>query len=99
MGLSFLQLRMVGFGPRRFRASFKALALEALNSEGFGPFRRCKWVPSKCNIFLWRANLDRIPTRQALAKRNIWLESEVCAFCGEATESVDHIFTGCERYR
>ncbi|XP_022032637.1 uncharacterized protein LOC110933739 [Helianthus annuus] len=70
--------------------------MESLKNDGFRPFRSCKWVPSKCNIFMWSAQLNRIPTRQALVRRNIILESAECVFCGDPTESVDHIFTGCE---
>ena len=29
-------------------------------------FTWCKWIPNKCNIFMWRANMDRIPTLHAL---------------------------------
>ncbi|PWA42034.1 reverse transcriptase zinc-binding domain-containing protein [Artemisia annua] len=29
-----------------------------------------KWVPKKCNIFMWRVGLDRIQTASALRRRN-----------------------------
>ncbi|KAJ0935118.1 putative non-specific serine/threonine protein kinase [Helianthus annuus] len=54
------------------------------------------WIPLKVKIFIWRSSLDRIPTRTALAKRNIHLDLVVCPLCGEVPESVDHIFTACE---
>ncbi|XP_035832892.1 uncharacterized protein LOC118481762 [Helianthus annuus] len=54
------------------------------------------WIPAKCKIFMWRVLIDRIPTRNALARRNVTVDSENCAFCGVLTESVDHLFSGCE---
>ncbi|KAJ0587363.1 putative reverse transcriptase zinc-binding domain-containing protein [Helianthus annuus] len=75
---------------------FKKLAMEILNTEDNYTVRRSGWVPSKCNIFIWRADLDCIPTRQALMRVNIFVDSNACALCGEAQESVDHIFTAGE---
>ncbi|KAJ0492580.1 putative reverse transcriptase zinc-binding domain-containing protein [Helianthus annuus] len=77
-------------------SSLKDLALKDLSMENNCSYRRCGWVPTKCNIFIWRANLDRIPTRQALVRRNIMIDLEDCVLCGEAIESVDHIFTTCD---
>ncbi|XP_035844280.1 uncharacterized protein LOC110927200 [Helianthus annuus] len=74
---------------------FTRIALGTLNEEDLYPTKSCGWVPAKCNILIWRAALDRIPTRQALVRRNIAVESYVCALCGEVTETVDHIFTAC----
>ncbi|KAI3683245.1 hypothetical protein L1987_83746 [Smallanthus sonchifolius] len=53
------------------------------------------WVPKKVNILAWRANLGRLPTRLELAKRNIPLVSVACSCCGEAIESVEHLFVSC----
>ncbi|KAJ0539157.1 putative reverse transcriptase zinc-binding domain-containing protein [Helianthus annuus] len=55
----------------------------------------CRWLPLKCNIFAWRATLNRLPTKAGLMRRNITVEEENCACCGETVETVDHIFTGC----
>ncbi|KAJ0758378.1 putative reverse transcriptase zinc-binding domain-containing protein [Helianthus annuus] len=82
---------------RRFSAaSIKALAAKESALEGLQPFGKCSWVPEKCNIFVWRSLLDRIPTRQALARRNIRIDSVFCVLCGDSVESVDHLFSGCE---
>ncbi|XP_022014307.1 uncharacterized protein LOC110913795 [Helianthus annuus] len=54
-----------------------------------------RWVPRKVNIFGWRMNLDRLPTRSALSKRNITLASLSCPLCGERDETVEHIFGSC----
>ncbi|XP_022030536.1 uncharacterized protein LOC110931427 [Helianthus annuus] len=57
--------------------------------------RWCKWIPAKCNVFMWRAWLDRIPTKVALSKRNINVGNNLCVLCDEAEETVDHVFAGC----
>ncbi|XP_021975380.1 uncharacterized protein LOC110870511 [Helianthus annuus] len=55
----------------------------------------CKWVPSKCNIFMWRAILDHLPSKRALGRRNIVVEDPMCSFCGAAKEITEHLFTAC----
>ena len=64
------------------------------NVEPFD-FKWCKWLPSKCNIFMWRAFLDRLPTKLALRKRNVQVEDSVCVLCGDNDETTEHVFTGC----
>ena len=39
--------------------------------------------------------LGRIPTAIALSHRNIHVVDISCPFCGEADETVDHLFSGC----
>ncbi|MFS7922786.1 putative reverse transcriptase zinc-binding domain-containing protein [Helianthus anomalus] len=58
-------------------------------------FDWCKWVPIKCNIFMWRLLMKRLPTKVALLKRNILIDDSRCAFCGDGDDEVDHVFTGC----
>jgi len=53
------------------------------------------WVPPKVNTLVWRANMDRIPTREALSKRRILIQNLLCPSCGEQIESNDHVFTSC----
>ncbi|XP_021971359.1 uncharacterized protein LOC110866520 [Helianthus annuus] len=55
----------------------------------------CNWVPLKCNIFAWRADMDRIPTVEALARRGVSIEDGGCSFCNDGPDSVSHIFTAC----
>ncbi|KAJ0909846.1 putative reverse transcriptase zinc-binding domain-containing protein [Helianthus annuus] len=81
--------------------SFSSASLKSWVDKdvGIGALRsvkKCGWVAAKCNLFIWRTILDRIPTRQALRRRNISIDSDVCVLCGESVESVDHLFTGCE---
>ncbi|PWA39255.1 reverse transcriptase domain, Reverse transcriptase zinc-binding domain protein [Artemisia annua] len=58
-------------------------------------FTWSKWVPIKCNIFMWRMLMDRIPTKQALARRNINCGDGLCTLCEDQEESVDHLFSAC----
>ncbi|XP_022014559.1 uncharacterized protein LOC110914052 [Helianthus annuus] len=58
-------------------------------------FKWCKWVPTKCNIFAWRAGLGRIPTVEALRRRNINIQDLSCGFCNEGEDVVGHLFTEC----
>ena len=39
--------------------------------------------------------MGRIPTADALRRRNIQVRDASCQLCGEVEESVDHLFTGC----
>ncbi|XP_022001404.1 uncharacterized protein LOC110898836 [Helianthus annuus] len=55
----------------------------------------CKWVLLKCNILAWRAEMDRIPTVEALVARGVVVDGEECSFCGSGPDSVLHIFTAC----
>ncbi|PWA81382.1 reverse transcriptase domain, Reverse transcriptase zinc-binding domain protein [Artemisia annua] len=73
----------------------KQWLLGPVNSDESYMYKWCKWIPNKCNIFMWRANMDRIPTMTALRRRNIVVGDGFCTLCGEAEETTDHIFTAC----
>ncbi|KAJ0837013.1 putative reverse transcriptase zinc-binding domain-containing protein [Helianthus annuus] len=55
----------------------------------------CKWIPFKCDVFVWRAEMGRIPTTDALRKRGINVGEELCPLCRSEEESSDHLFTSC----
>ncbi|KAM0016914.1 putative reverse transcriptase zinc-binding domain-containing protein [Helianthus debilis subsp. tardiflorus] len=70
--------------------------LTAVNMPTSGAsFDWCKWVPSKCNIFMWRVVMNRIPTKQALSRRNIFVEDNLCVLCEDGEETVEHLFSAC----
>ncbi|KAF5793118.1 putative RNA-directed DNA polymerase [Helianthus annuus] len=54
------------------------------------------WLPKKVNCFMWRVVLNRIPTREALARRNITLPSVSCVLCNMVEESADHLLVTCQ---
>ncbi|XP_021974646.1 uncharacterized protein LOC110869722 [Helianthus annuus] len=53
------------------------------------------WVPNKVNIFVWRAEMERIPTKVALINRRINIQDGLCSLCDAGDEDVMHLFTGC----
>ncbi|KAJ0513971.1 putative reverse transcriptase zinc-binding domain-containing protein [Helianthus annuus] len=53
-------------------------------------------IPKKINCFLWRAVLDRIPTRDALVIRNTHIPSVLCVLCNTRNESMDHLLISCQ---
>ncbi|KAM0043571.1 putative reverse transcriptase zinc-binding domain-containing protein [Helianthus debilis subsp. tardiflorus] len=53
------------------------------------------WVPLKVNIFVWRLELDRLPTKDALASRGIAVRDRICSLCDAGHEDLLHLFTGC----
>ncbi|XP_076918146.1 uncharacterized protein LOC143578444 [Bidens hawaiensis] len=70
--------------------------IKSFNSDAVGhTFRWSSWLPAKCNIFMWRTLLDRIPTKVALRRRNILVGDCKCVLCGEVEETAEHVFTVC----
>ena len=55
----------------------------------------CKWLPAKCNVFIWQAEMSNVPTSDALRRRNMVGVEGLCSICGEDLESVEHLFTTC----
>ncbi|PWA38429.1 reverse transcriptase domain, Reverse transcriptase zinc-binding domain protein [Artemisia annua] len=53
------------------------------------------WPPLKCKIMVWRAVLNRLPTRSELQKRGIHLDDLLCPLCNTVAETATHLFTGC----
>nr|XP_043633323.1 uncharacterized protein LOC122604499 [Erigeron canadensis] len=58
-------------------------------------FDWCKWVSNKCNIFVWRGIMERIPTMSALQTRNYMFGDPRCVLCWEESETAQHIFCEC----
>ncbi|XP_035840304.1 uncharacterized protein LOC118487510 [Helianthus annuus] len=75
--------------------SVKKLLSSSLQQHIPNSFVWNNWVPRKVNIFGWRLALDRLPTRVALAHRNINMASIRCPLCGDKDESTSHLFAEC----
>ncbi|KAI3825780.1 hypothetical protein L1987_07420 [Smallanthus sonchifolius] len=73
----------------------RGLLSPAQNTVGAFILNWCTAVHLKINIFAWRTELDRIPTRQALFKRKVNINSVCCPLCSKNVESVEHLFTSC----
>ncbi|KAJ0716245.1 putative reverse transcriptase zinc-binding domain-containing protein [Helianthus annuus] len=59
-------------------------------------FKWNNWVPKKVAIVAWRAEMDRLSTKCALAMRNISVQNNLCALCGDYAETSEHIFVACQ---
>ncbi|GJW39205.1 RNA-directed DNA polymerase, eukaryota, reverse transcriptase zinc-binding domain protein [Tanacetum coccineum] len=53
-------------------------------------------VPAKVNVFFWRLNLNRIPTRVNLDRRGIDIGSVLCPVCDRDVETSNHLFFSSE---
>ncbi|KAJ0757712.1 putative RNA-directed DNA polymerase [Helianthus annuus] len=53
------------------------------------------WVPKKVGIVAWRADMERLPTMSALARRNVPISNQMCVLCGDYIETSDHVFVSC----
>jgi hypothetical protein len=55
-------------------------------------------APSKVAGFVWMVLLDRTPTRENLARRNIIDANgnHGCVFCGDSVKSTSHLFLYCK---
>ena len=57
--------------------------------------RWCKILSIKVNVFLWRAILNRLPTRTNLDRRRIEIDSLLCPCCSSNVEDSNHVFFAC----
>ncbi|GJT38799.1 zinc finger, CCHC-type containing protein [Tanacetum coccineum] len=55
------------------------------------------WIPRKVNICVWRGSLNRLPTRINLSSRGIPLVTNLCPFCNNEEEDLDHCLIKCSR--
>nr|GEX60280.1 RNA-directed DNA polymerase, eukaryota [Tanacetum cinerariifolium] len=58
--------------------------------------RWVKYIPIKINVFAWRAQLDRLPTRSNLVRRGVVLDSSLCPLCGLVLEDIHHVLFRCD---
>ncbi|GKB84663.1 RNA-directed DNA polymerase, eukaryota, reverse transcriptase zinc-binding domain protein [Tanacetum coccineum] len=57
--------------------------------------RWCKILPIKVNVFVWRAMLNRLPTRLNLDRRGIDMDSLLCPCCNSIVKDNNHVFYSC----
>ncbi|XP_021991787.1 uncharacterized protein LOC110888575 [Helianthus annuus] len=55
----------------------------------------CSWVPAKVNIHAWRMEMDKIPSVEALKKRNVNIGNSSCPVCQTEDETTEHLFITC----
>ncbi|XP_076914666.1 uncharacterized protein LOC143573753, partial [Bidens hawaiensis] len=76
-------------------ASMKTTLFKVYGHSGSFVLPWNNWVPKKLNIFMWKATMDRLATKEALSFRNIHVGSIGCDLCGEGVETSCHLFTSC----
>ncbi|XP_076885917.1 uncharacterized protein LOC143535587 [Bidens hawaiensis] len=76
-------------------ASVKSLLNRGRNLQKNNETRWVSWVPIKVNVLMWRIEMERIPTRLALVRRNIRIQDTLCPLCDAVTESAGHLFIDC----
>ncbi|KAK1426532.1 hypothetical protein QVD17_15206 [Tagetes erecta] len=75
-------------------ASMRSLLHRPIDTNGFR-LQWNNWIQVKVNIFGWRAEMDRIATKDALLMRGIITNSSICALCGEYNETAAHLLVAC----
>ncbi|KAJ0450600.1 putative reverse transcriptase zinc-binding domain-containing protein [Helianthus annuus] len=75
--------------------SVKSLLKVEANTDNSFVLDWCKRVPAKVNIHAWRSEMDKIPTVEALRKRNINIGDPICPLCNSEEETSDHVFNAC----
>ncbi|KAK1429467.1 hypothetical protein QVD17_11676 [Tagetes erecta] len=72
----------------------KTLELNRIPADP-NPMKWANGVPLKVKGFIWKARLDRIPTKVALTSRGVQVGSEECSFCFGNYESSEHLLLHC----
>lgn len=53
-------------------------------------------MDDKIKHFLWRAVYQLLPTKEKLSQKGLSIDP-ICKTCGEASESMKHIFFQCKK--
>jgi hypothetical protein len=77
-------------------SSKSAYAAFFVGTIKFAPWKKIwkSWAPLRCKFFIWLAINNRCWTADRLAKRGL-PHSEVCPFCDQEEETIEHILVGC----
>lgn len=78
------------FSTKKVRQEIEAKILPS----GQRVYQDSKWVPSKVNVFAWRALIDRIPCKAVLHHRGI-TNNTVCPSCKFYEETPNHMLVNC----
>ncbi|XP_076881089.1 uncharacterized protein LOC143529105 [Bidens hawaiensis] len=92
------EAKIVGYGGEILMACSVKMAKNFLSNRPVsGPIFKMKWrgwAPLKCNIMVWRAELNKLPTRVELVRRGIHKDDKLCPLCDSDPETAVHLFTG-----
>ncbi|GJV43622.1 RNA-directed DNA polymerase, eukaryota, reverse transcriptase zinc-binding domain protein [Tanacetum coccineum] len=85
-----------GVDPNGFSvASARKFIDEHILPCGLSCTRWNKGVPIKVNVFMWRLNLDKLPSMVNMERKGIDIDSLLCPVYGDHVENVDHLFFSC----
>ncbi|GKD91180.1 RNA-directed DNA polymerase, eukaryota, reverse transcriptase zinc-binding domain protein [Tanacetum coccineum] len=73
-------------------ASARVLIDDTMLEAGLAATRWIRHIPIKINVFLWRLNLNRLPSRVNLDRKGIEVDSLLCPTCQLDVETVNHNF-------
>ncbi|XP_035842805.1 uncharacterized protein LOC118489214 [Helianthus annuus] len=76
-------------------AGIKGILSSANRTVPNNVFLWSNWVPKKVGLVAWRAEMERLPTRRALANRNIPVPNQMYVLCSDYVESCEHVFVSC----
>nr|XP_043630189.1 uncharacterized protein LOC122601499 [Erigeron canadensis] len=76
--------------------SVKGFIRSSMDKSGRFLFKWAREIPKKCNIFMWRASMDRIPTYKALQSRNCFFGMLNCGLCEAYEETIVHLLCHCQ---
>ncbi|GJV77516.1 RNA-directed DNA polymerase, eukaryota, reverse transcriptase zinc-binding domain protein [Tanacetum coccineum] len=79
--------------------SVRNLVEDSLLSSNLCHTRWVKEVPIKINIFAWRVQMDKLPSRLNMSRVGIDIQSILCPNCGVGVESVAHLLFSCSLAR
>ncbi|KAJ9556572.1 hypothetical protein OSB04_011186 [Centaurea solstitialis] len=89
-----------GYSVKVFRTVLSEKRSERRVEDRRGdPTKWVKEIPSKINVFYWRANLERVPCRVLFDKYGIYLDSTLCPRCNSEVESVPHALFSCKKVK
>ncbi|XP_022020311.1 uncharacterized protein LOC110920407 [Helianthus annuus] len=54
------------------------------------------WIPRKVNLLIWRAIINRLPTKTTLKHRGLPNIEEGCIWCNFGLDEPQHIFIRCQ---
>nr|GEU50569.1 RNA-directed DNA polymerase, eukaryota [Tanacetum cinerariifolium] len=57
--------------------------------------RWIRYVPIKVNVHAWKVKTDSLPTRFNVSRRDIHIDSIMCAICDKGAETSSHLFFSC----
>nr|GEX57016.1 RNA-directed DNA polymerase, eukaryota [Tanacetum cinerariifolium] len=77
-------------------ASARALVDESILETDLVATRWNRNIPIKVNIFLWRLNLNKLPTRVNLERKGVVIGSSLCPLRHLDVETANHLFFNCE---